>query len=42
MRVLREQTLYQLTFLPRMFPINSYLVEEEEELTLVDAALPTA
>lgn len=40
MRVLREQTLYQLTFLPRMFPINSYLVEEEEELTLVDAALP--
>lgn len=38
-RVIREETVYQLTFLPRMFPVNCYLVEEEEELTLVDAAL---
>lgn len=40
MRILREQFLTQLTFLPRMFPVNCYLVEEEKELTLVDAALP--
>jgi glyoxylase-like metal-dependent hydrolase (beta-lactamase superfamily II) len=32
--------IYQLTFMPRFFPVNCYLVEEENELTLVDAALP--
>jgi glyoxylase-like metal-dependent hydrolase (beta-lactamase superfamily II) len=32
--------LYQLAFLPRVFPVNCYLVEEEKELTLIDAALP--
>jgi glyoxylase-like metal-dependent hydrolase (beta-lactamase superfamily II) len=26
--------------LPHLFPVNSYLVEEENELTLVDCALP--
>lgn len=35
-----ENTLYQLSFLPRFFPVNCYLVEEESELTLIDAALP--
>ncbi|WP_433944153.1 MBL fold metallo-hydrolase [Paenibacillus sp. SN-8-1] len=40
MRTKRNQYLYQLTFLPRMFPVNCYLVEEEESLTLIDAALP--
>lgn len=39
-RIIKEQTVYQLTFLPRMFPVNCYLVEEEDELTLIDAALP--
>ncbi|MES9793628.1 MBL fold metallo-hydrolase, partial [Priestia megaterium] len=32
--------LYQLTFLPRFFPVNCYLVEEKDSLTLIDAALP--
>jgi glyoxylase-like metal-dependent hydrolase (beta-lactamase superfamily II) len=40
MRVVREKEIYQLIFLPRFFPVNCYLVEEEGELTLIDAALP--
>jgi glyoxylase-like metal-dependent hydrolase (beta-lactamase superfamily II) len=31
---------FQLTELPHFFPVNCYLVEEDEELTLIDAALP--
>jgi glyoxylase-like metal-dependent hydrolase (beta-lactamase superfamily II) len=40
MRVSQHNSIYQITFLPSFFPVNCYLVEEEEELTLVDAALP--
>ncbi|MBD8070091.1 MBL fold metallo-hydrolase [Bacillus sp. PS06] len=40
MRVTRFETVYQLAFLPRFFPVNCYLVEEESELTLIDAGLP--
>ena len=40
MRISQEQTVHQLTFLPRLFPVNCYLVEEEKDLTLIDAALP--
>jgi len=40
MRVENSGTVYQLTFMPRIFPVNCYLVEEESELTLIDAALP--
>lgn len=32
--------LVQLSFLPRLFPVNCYLVEEEDSVTLIDAALP--
>lgn len=32
--------LFQLSFMPRLFPVNCYLVEEEHDLTLIDAALP--
>ncbi|MFB9328297.1 MBL fold metallo-hydrolase [Paenibacillus aurantiacus] len=39
MRILKRQTVYQLTFMPRFFPVNAYLVEEEDGLTVVDAAL---
>lgn len=42
MRVQSRQHLHQLTFLPDFFPVNCYLVEEEGELTLVDAALPSS
>ncbi|MFD3261693.1 MBL fold metallo-hydrolase [Paenibacillus lentus] len=40
MRIIRHEFLLQLTFMPRLFPVNCYLVEEEKSLTLVDAALP--
>ncbi|CAN7755472.1 MBL fold metallo-hydrolase [Paenibacillus sp. LjRoot153] len=40
MKITRIGHLYQLAFMPRMFPVNCYLVEEESELTLIDAALP--
>lgn len=40
MRVTREGHLLQLTWMPRWFPVNSYIIEEDHELTLIDAALP--
>lgn len=40
MKITRNGHLYQLAFIPRFFPVNCYLVEEEAELTLIDAALP--
>jgi glyoxylase-like metal-dependent hydrolase (beta-lactamase superfamily II) len=39
-RIIREQSVWQLTFMPRFFPVNAYLVEEGDSLTLIDAALP--
>jgi len=33
-------TVFQLSFMPRLFPVNCYFVEEKHELTLIDAALP--
>ncbi|PKG25317.1 MBL fold metallo-hydrolase [Niallia nealsonii] len=40
MRITKHNHLYQLTFFPNIFPVNCYLIEEENELTLIDAALP--
>ncbi|MGY5484544.1 MBL fold metallo-hydrolase [Paenibacillus sp. ALE2] len=40
MRIVQVQHVYQLTFMPRLFPVNCYLVEEKEGLTLIDAGLP--
>ncbi|MDD7795495.1 MBL fold metallo-hydrolase [Clostridium sp. 'White wine YQ'] len=39
MRLIHEKTVYQLTFMPILFPVNCYFVEEETGLTLIDAAL---
>ncbi|WP_223589344.1 MBL fold metallo-hydrolase [Neobacillus bataviensis] len=39
MRMIKKGYLYQVTFMARVFPVNCYLVEEEDGLTLVDAAL---
>ncbi|MNJ41095.1 putative metallo-hydrolase YflN [compost metagenome] len=33
------QTLSQLAFLPRVFPVNCYFVEESDGLTLIDAGM---
>jgi len=40
MKMVQEQTIYQLAFMPRLFPVNCYFVEEEDSLTLIDAAMP--
>ncbi|MFF2091773.1 MBL fold metallo-hydrolase [Paenibacillus sp. NPDC058174] len=40
MRMTKSNQVYQLTYLPHIFPVNCYLIEEEDGLTLVDAALP--
>lgn len=34
------QYLYQLTRYPLVFPVNCYLVKEQDSLTLIDAAIP--
>ncbi|EOR23069.1 metallo-beta-lactamase family protein [Niallia nealsonii AAU1] len=38
MRINHRNFLYQLTFLPMVFPVTSYLVDEGEELSLIDTA----
>ncbi|WP_025698895.1 MBL fold metallo-hydrolase [Paenibacillus forsythiae] len=40
MRVTRNGQLLQLTWMPRLFPVNCYIVEEEKDLTLIDAGMP--
>jgi len=42
MEMTRNGAIYQLAFMPKWFPMNCYLVEEDNELTLVDAAMPFA
>ncbi|MHC0036432.1 MBL fold metallo-hydrolase [Pseudoneobacillus sp. C159] len=39
MRLINNGYLYQVTFMANFFPVNCYLVEEEDGLTLIDAAL---
>ncbi|WP_234117336.1 MBL fold metallo-hydrolase [Clostridium hydrogenum] len=40
MKVVHKKTIYQLAFLPRLFPVNCYIIEEKDSLTLIDSALP--
>ncbi len=39
-RVVKQDFMYQLTFMPRFFPVNCYVIEEKEDLTIIDTALP--
>jgi glyoxylase-like metal-dependent hydrolase (beta-lactamase superfamily II) len=39
-RMLKKRFLLQVTFMASVFPVNCYLVEEDDGLTLIDAALP--
>lgn len=36
MKVVHKKTVYQLAFLPRLFPVNCYIIEENDSLTLID------
>jgi len=40
MRITSHKSLHQLTFVPRAFPLNCYLVERENSVILVDAGMP--
>lgn len=40
MRIIKKGFLYQVTFMAHVFPVNCYLIEEDDSLTLIDAALP--
>lgn len=42
MKIISKNNLHQLIFLPRIFPVNCYIVEEESSVTLIDAALPNS
>lgn len=39
MRMIKNGFLTQVTFMANVFPVNCYLVEEKDGLTLIDAAL---
>lgn len=40
MRITRFESVYQLTFFPHIFPVNCYLADEEDGLTLIDTGIP--
>lgn len=40
MKMTKQDHVTQISFFPRIFPVNCYLVEEQDGLTLIDAALP--
>ncbi len=39
MRIVKYKSIYQLTYMPRVFPINVYIMEEEKTLTLIDTGV---
>ncbi|MFA9557754.1 MBL fold metallo-hydrolase [Evansella sp. AB-rgal1] len=40
MKITKVESIFQIAFMPRIFPVNCYLVEEEKSITLIDTALP--
>ncbi|WP_099224355.1 MBL fold metallo-hydrolase [Listeria costaricensis] len=39
MKIVRQQKLWQLTTFPLFFPINAYLIPEDDRLTLIDTGI---
>ena len=39
MRTSKFETIHQLTFMPHSFPINCYLCEEDDDITLIDTGM---
>lgn len=39
-KITSVQSVFQLAFLPRLFPVNCYLVSEHDGFTLIDAGIP--
>ncbi|SOB99685.1 glyoxylase-like metal-dependent hydrolase (beta-lactamase superfamily II) [Ureibacillus xyleni] len=42
MKVTNIGNVYQLTLWPKLFPVNCYIFEEENELTLIDTGMPAS
>ncbi|MFB1081657.1 MBL fold metallo-hydrolase [Jeotgalibacillus sp. JSM ZJ347] len=42
MKLTSKGFIHQLSFYPNLFPVNCYLIEESDELTLIDTALPNS
>lgn len=42
MRITQYGALYQVTFFPILFPVNCYLIEEHNSLTLIDTGIPSS
>ncbi len=40
MKIIHHNELYQLTFMPRIFPVNCYFTKYGKELILIDTGLP--
>ncbi|MFJ8263584.1 MBL fold metallo-hydrolase [Rummeliibacillus sp. NPDC094406] len=40
MKITKNDYIFQLSFMPNVFPVNCYLIEETDRLTLIDAGLP--
>jgi len=40
MKITKNDYIFQLSFMPNVFPVNCYLIAETDRLTLIDAALP--
>lgn len=40
MRIIREHAVVQISFMPRLFAVNCYFVEENDGLALIDAVFP--
>lgn len=42
MRITKNENLVQLTLWPKLFPVNCYIFEEQNEVTLIDTGMPAS
>lgn len=42
MKINHFKNIYQITIMPRVFPVNCYIIEEQNELTVIDAGMPAS
>lgn len=42
MKISHFKNIYQITIMPRVFPVNCYIIEEQNELTVIDAGIPAS
>lgn len=42
LKITKYNNMYQLTLWPNFFPVNCYMIEEQNELILIDAGMPAS